>query len=302
MALDGGDDGLACPGGEVFPVRAGVPRFVPDDGYAAAFGSQWLQYRLTQLDSHTGLPISEERARRCLGEELWNSLAGASVLECGCGAGRFTEVLLGRGARVTSIDLSAAVDVNASSFPPGPAHRVAQADILRLPLAPRQFDVVFCLGVVQHTPSPEATMHALYEQVAAGGWLVVDHYHHVVLTRVSQQLLRPLFLQMTPQAGLRWSERLVRTMLPIHKRLRRHERLLARISPVVSNHRSYPELDDRLKDDWAAVDTHDALTDRYKHRRSVRSLRRTLQSFGACEIVARRGGNGVEARAQRPPR
>jgi hypothetical protein len=87
LPLQDTDGGLACPRGEVFAVRHGVPRFVADEGYAAAFGSQWHRHRLTQLDSRTGLTISEERARRCLGEELWTSLAGKSVLECGCGAG-----------------------------------------------------------------------------------------------------------------------------------------------------------------------------------------------------------------------
>lgn len=108
LPLQDKDGGLACPRGELFAVRHGVPRFVAGEGYAAAFGSQWHRHRPTQLDSRTGLTISEKRARRCLGEELWTSLAGKSVLECGCGAGRFTEVLLGKGAHVTSIDLGEA--------------------------------------------------------------------------------------------------------------------------------------------------------------------------------------------------
>lgn len=300
LELDDADGVLACPAGEVYPVVAGIPRFVVDQGYAEAFGAQWNHYRLTQLDSHTGATISADRARRCLGEELWHTLDDRLVLECGCGAGRFTEVLLERGARVTSVDLSAAVDANAEAFPQGEVHRVAQADVLRLPLGPREFDVVFCLGVIQHTPSPEMAIHALYEQVAPGGWLVIDHYHHIVLTRVTQQLLRQVFVRLSPQRGLRWNRRLVAALLPLHRRLRRSERWLARISPVVTGYGSYPELDDRLRDEWAEVDTYDALTDRYKHRRSVASIRRTLETLGADQIVCRRGGNGIEARCRRP--
>jgi SAM-dependent methyltransferase len=47
-----------------------------------------------------------------MGDELFSSLAGKHVLEAGCGAGRFTEVLLKAGAYVTSIDLSSAVEAN----------------------------------------------------------------------------------------------------------------------------------------------------------------------------------------------
>ncbi|HUI43049.1 MAG TPA: methyltransferase domain-containing protein, partial [Terriglobia bacterium] len=124
---------LLCPQGHAFPVSGGIPRLVPSEDYAAHFGLQWKQYRKTQLDSYTGFPISKDRLRRCLGDEVWEQLPGLSVLECGCGAGRFTEVLLAQGATVTSVDLSSAVEVNADLFPIGAKHRVAQADILNLP-------------------------------------------------------------------------------------------------------------------------------------------------------------------------
>ncbi|HEY0787434.1 MAG TPA: methyltransferase domain-containing protein, partial [Thermoanaerobaculia bacterium] len=86
--------------------------------YADAFGAQWRRYSRTQLDSYTGTTISRDRLRRCLGEELWEGLSGRKVLEAGCGAGRFTEVLLERGAILTSVDLSDAVVANAENFPP----------------------------------------------------------------------------------------------------------------------------------------------------------------------------------------
>src|SRR5262249_53083355 len=87
------------------------------NNYAAAFGAQWKKYRLTQLDSYTKLPISRTRALRCIGEENVGWIGGKRVLECGCGAGRFTEVLLSLGASVISIDLSEAVVANRESCP-----------------------------------------------------------------------------------------------------------------------------------------------------------------------------------------
>src|SRR5437870_8581674 len=129
----------------------GIPRFVPNSNYAAAFGTQWKKYRLTQLDSYTRTTITKDRAERCVGEKLWDELGGKQVLECGCGAGCFTEILLAKKAFVTSIDLSDAVDANQETFPQGEIHRIAQADVLKLSFAPYQFDVVFYLGVIQHT-------------------------------------------------------------------------------------------------------------------------------------------------------
>src|SRR4030095_11219352 len=89
---------LVCADGDSFPIENGIPRFILAAHYADAFGLQWKRYRLTQLDSYSGTTITRDRIRRCLGERLWNDLADKQVLECGCGAGRFTEILLGRGA------------------------------------------------------------------------------------------------------------------------------------------------------------------------------------------------------------
>jgi 2-polyprenyl-3-methyl-5-hydroxy-6-metoxy-1,4-benzoquinol methylase len=35
--------------------------------------------------------------------------------------------------------------------------------------------VVFCLGVIQHIPDPEATIACLYNQVRPRGTLAIDH-------------------------------------------------------------------------------------------------------------------------------
>jgi SAM-dependent methyltransferase len=157
---------LNCASGHGYEVPEGAPRFVDGSTYADHFGLQWAAFRRTQLDSYTGIPITRERLRRVLGEQLWNSLSGRDVLQCGCGAGRFTEILLERGARVTSIDLSDAVNANTQNCPVSDPHSVAQADIMELPFRPRSFEVVPCLGVIQHTPSPEKAIEQLYEQVA----------------------------------------------------------------------------------------------------------------------------------------
>jgi 2-polyprenyl-3-methyl-5-hydroxy-6-metoxy-1,4-benzoquinol methylase len=298
-------DELRCEAaGHAYPVRDGIPRFVPTSGYSAAFGLQWKRHQLTQLDSHTGSPGSARRARRILGDALWEELDGRVVLECGCGAGRFTEVLLGRGAAVVSVDLSEAVEANAANFPIDERHRVAQADIRHLPLRPGRFDVVFCLGVVQHTPSPEQTIAALAAQVRPGGWLAIDHYtHNLSYYTKTEPLVRKVFLRMSPERGLRETDRLVNHLLPLHKRVRNvpiAQKLLSRVSPVRSYYHLRPDLPDEILVEFARLDTHDGLTDRYKHFRTQGQLRRAVEATGLRVEWSQRGGNGIELRARRP--
>lgn len=298
-----------CPRGHSFPVLGGIPRFVPSDDYAESFGCQWNRFRLTQLDSHTGLPLSEERAVRCLGLVHLTGdrlLEGQTVLEVGCGAGRFTEVLLGQGALVTSMDLSSAVEANAANFPVDIRHRIVQADVRSLPFAPQQFDWVFCLGVVQHTPDPEQTIAALYESVRPGGALVLDHYavHLSSITWLGVHLARQLFKRLPGERQLPAIQRLVERLLPLHAAAARRGRLaaraLSRVSPVLSYYHVHPQLSADLQREWAVLDTHDALTDAFKHHRRRGDIEACLLRMGLSEVVVRRAGNGIEARGRRP--
>lgn len=297
-------DILHCPEGCAYPVRGSVPRFVESESYTEAFGEQWLHWRRTQLDSYTGSSITRDRMRRELGEEVWTSLRGKHVLECGCGAGRFTEILLAEGANVTSIDMSAAVDANAQNFPPGDNHRVAQADILALPFAGGEFDLVFCLGVLQHTPVPEDAIAALARQIKPGGWLAIDHYaDRLRWYSRTAPLYRAWMRRRDPRKNRATVERLVAAYLPLHRRMRGKrlaQSALYRISPLVTYYDAFPQLRDELQREWALLDTHDSLTDYYKHFRDERQIREQLLSLGLhvdrCETY-----NGVvEARARAP--
>jgi 2-polyprenyl-3-methyl-5-hydroxy-6-metoxy-1,4-benzoquinol methylase len=305
--LDSGD-GVACSAGHHYAVREGIPRLSGDD-YAGPFGAQWHHYRVTQLDSYTKTTISRDRLKRCLGEQLWSALAQPTrlqVLETGCGAGRFTEVLLQLpGAAVTSTDLSSAVEPNQVTCPQSDRHRIVQCDINQLPFLPEQYDVVLCLGVVQHTRDPEKTIADLYDQVKPGGWLVIDHYAHSFAhhTRMGDLVFRPILKRLSPAAGLTATKALTRWVFPLHRAVRNVrplQMLLSRFSPLLTYYHAFPELSDDLQYEWAELDTHDSLTDYYKHLRSARSISATLKSLNAQSIWVAPGGNGIEARCQKP--
>lgn len=289
--------------GDVVEVTEGIPRFVPSGSYASLFGDQWKVYKKTQLDSYSGVPISTNRINRCLGD-LKDRLNDKLVLEAGCGAGRFTEVLLQKGARLVSADMSSAVEVNIENFPANDHHMVIQADINDMPYADESFDVVFCMGVIQHTPDPEQTIQSLYELVKKGGTLVIDHY---TFTKSHLFRLAPLYrlnLRKKPsEVTIPVTRKLVKKYLPLHKKFAGNKImsvLLNRISPIISYYDAFPELNDQQQEEWALLDTHDSLTDWHKHFRNREQIRATLEKLGATDIWCEYGGNGVEARCTKP--
>lgn len=303
---------LKCGSGHRFNVRRDIPRLLASESnYADAFGEQWIEYRVTQLDSYTQTDISKERLRRCLGEPLWSSLhepGRVEILESGCGAGRFTEILLKLpAASVTSTDLSVAVEPNKANCPLSDRHRIVQCDINHMPFRPEQYDIVLCLGVIQHTKDPERTIEDLYKQVKPGGWLIIDHYTQTLsyYTKLSEWLLRPILKRVAPARGLAVTKALTRTFFPLHRAVRHAKPLqmvLSRFSPLLTYYHLFPQLSDELQYEWAELDTHDSLTDFYKHLRSAGSIRATLQALGARNVWVQKGGNGVEARCQKPPK
>lgn len=304
------EHGLACEDGTIYSVINGIPRFVPVENYAQAFGQQWNLFPQTQLDSYTGLMLSEDRLARCLNGRL-ASIKGKRVLEVGSGAGRFTEILLKHGAIVDSCDYSSAVEANAKNNGQSGNLTIVQADVRHLPFPPASYDYVVCLGVIQHTPNPEETIEHLWRMVRPGGALVIDHYQWKLRNFLPPPIgvgglaYRWYFLRLPAERQFRAVKRVFDFWFPIVWRFRESrflQFLLARFTPIVNY---YPRLGLKDRDmyyEWMLLDTHDAMTDVYKHRRTPRSIRRTLVRLGATNISVTIAGNGIEAYCEKPGR
>ena len=293
-------DSLTSDAGEKFPVINGIPRFVSSDSYAAAFGHQWKTHPKIQLDSFNGADISKSRLVRCLGAPL-ESFKGKTILEAGCGAGRFTEHLVASGAIV---HLSVAVEVNKDNIGQKENYCVFQADILKMPFRDNSFDVVMCLGVIQHTPSPEKTIEALYRKVKPGGLLVIDHYSFDWMYLLKPLLIYRFFLKrMKPEKSEKCVKKLVDFFFPLHWKYKGNSimrMILNRISPCYIYFRQFPDMDRDFHYGLSLLDTYDGLTDYYKHLRSVKQIKHVLEKLKASSIEVWKGGNGVEARCRKP--
>ena len=103
-------------------------------------------------------------------------LAGAMVLDAGCGSGRWSRELNDRGARVVAMDLGTSIDVAAGGQRRSEIAFV-QADVVDAPFQPGTFDLVCSLGVLHHVVETEKALSALASTIRPGGHLLLYVYY-----------------------------------------------------------------------------------------------------------------------------
>src|SRR5688572_9789720 len=163
----------AC--GKAYPITKGVPRFVPQDAYAQSFGYQWNWFRTVQLDS---INESSESEQALTGATGWSDkeFRGSRLLDAGVGAGRFADRASAKGAEVYGVDLTMAIDAAYRNIGTRPNVHLFQADIFALPFRESTFDLAYSIGVLHHTPDPEAAFSRVASTVKPGGKLAVYMY------------------------------------------------------------------------------------------------------------------------------
>jgi len=287
------DGRLNCAGcAASYPIERGIPRFVPRENYADNFGVQWNLFRQTQLDSHSGRPISRDRFAAFTG---WSEkeLDGALVLDAGCGAGRFAEVALSLGARVIAIDHSSAVDAARDNLRGKGDIDFVQADINALPFAAESFSFIYCLGVIQHTPDPDASFRSLARMAAKGGHLVIDVYpagwKNVFFAKY---WIRPVTRRMSAETSLRVVRKIFPTLYALSRLVGRIPvagRYLRYLIPVVNYAGVYPLSEEQLRE-WALLDTFDMWAPAYDLPQTLETVRRWFRDAGFINVDAFHAG------------
>lgn len=273
---------------ESFPILNGIPRFCGLVNYSESFGYQWNIFDDTQLDPNIASDLSEQRFYAVTS---WTpeSLSTLNVLEVGSGAGRFSEVFLRTTtATLYSVDYSSAVDANLrNNAEYGTRLRLAQASILELPFPDNSFDRVFCLGVLQHTPSFADSVSALIRKTRVGGEIVVDFYpikgwytrfhSKYILRPITKRLPKPLLLKLI-RVNIYW-------MLPLFDFLCiANLSVLTRFVPI-TDVRGFPHgLPRSQRREWAVLDTFDAFSPEYDNPQRVQDVVRMFTSLG-CDVT-----------------
>lgn len=104
-------------------------------------------------------------------------LAGARVLDVGCGGGLLSEAMATAGAQVTGIDLAE------PSLQVARLHALESGVNVQYHLTsaeehaaqnPAAYDVVVCMEMLEHVPDPASIVRALAHLVRPGGWVFVS--------------------------------------------------------------------------------------------------------------------------------
>lgn len=262
--IDGDLHCAACD--QHYPIVNGIPRFVALDNYAASFGYQWNLFRKEQIDSYNGTTLSTQRF---WSETGWteDEVRGKWVLDAGCGAGRFLDVAGGAGAEVVGIDISNAIDAAKANLEGRANIHFVQASIYNLPFRSQTFDHCYCIGVIQHTPDPKASLSAIADMVKDGGEIAVTIYPRDkwYTGLYSKYWLRPITKRASKESLLRAVQGVMPVAFPITSVLFSIPgigRFFSFVIPI-ANYVHEKQLNRDLRYSWAVLDTFDMLSPAY---------------------------------------
>lgn len=258
---------LVTASGRSYPVVRGVPRFVAAERYAGSFGYEWTRWPRVQFeDQNIGRPMAGHTTR------MWERITGVTgdqpaevsgkmIVDFGCGPGRFLDVVRRKGGIAVGIDLSAAVDAARKNFRDDPDVLIVQGDLAKPPFRDGVFDGGFTIGVLHHTPDPQAGLSALAKTLRADAWAACcvyprgDFYDFASVAR-----FRRLHHRLKPLLGYRfamgWSYLAAYVVAPLLTAARRSG--WRRTTDYIEQHLLVAL---RLKDVWWRVlDVFDAIT------------------------------------------
>jgi 2-polyprenyl-3-methyl-5-hydroxy-6-metoxy-1,4-benzoquinol methylase len=175
-----------CQGcGMAFAAPDGVPALrLPGDARTETVRDFYTETPFPNYPPGASLSWLRSRADRSEFARLLDAAIppGARVVEVGCGTGQMSLYLARRGRQVVGADLTRAslllaaeaaarFGIDGVSF--------VETDLTRPALRRGAFDVVYCSGVLHHTPDPRAAFARVAELARPGGLIILGLYNAV---------------------------------------------------------------------------------------------------------------------------
>lgn len=141
-----------------------------------SFGFEWTEFGRFGWDDDK-YNSSQTKLAFCTKTYLQpEELNGKLTLDAGCGNGRYTYWAAQYGAEVIGIELFDAVDVAFRNTRNLANVHIVQADVFLLPFAKSLFEVIYSIGVLQHTGDSPGAFASLADKTKKGGTVSIAVY------------------------------------------------------------------------------------------------------------------------------
>jgi len=276
---------ISC--GKDFAVTGGIPRF-SEPSHTRSFSLEWKLHSKTQFDSYTKRRFSEVTFFERTGLSP-DGLHGRLVLDAGCGSGRYVEIAANRGATVVGVDGSLSVESAYDNLTGVPNVHFIQCDLSSIPLKQGEFDIIYSLGVLHHSPNPEWLFRKLVEYLAPDGSLAVSVYSDEGIPRKFANRVGSIYRAMASrvQPATLYSMCTALVGLPIPAALQSDPYSSKHgigISPSLVVSLVLPFMSLVRNKDWRLLDTFDYLSPKYTSRHSYQEVVSWFESAGLVEV------------------
>lgn len=269
--------------------------------YNKSFGYQWNIFKKTQLDSFTKLSLSYNRFK-CTNWDI-KELENKNLLEVGSGAGRFTELFLKTKCYLFTFDSSDAIFAN---FENNKININDQSFFIKNSLEndiflDNCFDYIFCYGVIQHTKNPFDSLSYLIKKLKKNGKLSVDFYRKRYIP-YAWSLPKYLWRPITRRIDKKLLLGIIKFYIPKYLKLdtfikkkfgSKLGNLICGIIPIPCWNYYFLDINDKLKEEWAILDTFDALSATYDYPLKIHQIEKFIKKIENIEYQLFYGSNGI---------
>lgn len=140
----------------------------------SSFGDEWAKF-----NSFT------DEEMRSAGEEYFDIVTekmlhdATTVLDLGCGSGRWSYYIADRVKYIEAVDPSDSVIGAAHLLSTKKNVRVTQAVVNALPFSDETFDFLLCLGVLHHIPNTQQALNDAVKKLKTGGYTLLYFYYNL---------------------------------------------------------------------------------------------------------------------------
>lgn len=136
-----------------------------------SFGEEWTKF---DAFSDEEIKVAGDQYFDIVPESYY---IGKSIMDMGCGTGRWTKYVCKKALSVDAVDPSDAIYVAANFLKEEDNVRFSKAAVENLPFGDNSFDFVFSLGVLHHIPDTQKAMNRCVSKLKQGGYFLVYLYY-----------------------------------------------------------------------------------------------------------------------------